>query len=85
VKSVETTGFTCFDGVVGNVPGTTVNDERGSHGEKGYQISDNRTLGGKKGERPAERISAEKTRVNIRAREDRRRQGAPLRVQPSAA
>ena len=32
VKSAETTGFAGFDGVVGDVPGAAVEDERRSHG-----------------------------------------------------
>jgi hypothetical protein len=31
VKSAETTGFAGFDGVVGDVPSTAVEDERRAH------------------------------------------------------
>ena len=34
VKSAETAGFTCLDGVVGDVPSTAVEDERGAHFER---------------------------------------------------
>ena len=38
LQGAEATGFTGVDGVIGNIPGTAVNDERWAHvGEKGYQ------------------------------------------------
>ncbi len=58
VKSAETAGFAGFDGVVGDVPGATVEDERRSHGEKGYHGGD---------QRPAIRRQEEKRDCGVRA------------------
>lgn len=37
VKSAEAAGFAGINGIVGNVPGTTMNNERRSHGIGGLQ------------------------------------------------